>query len=512
MAITMANPLREGLRLGRTPDPAIMVVFGATGDLTRRKLMPALYNLALEHLLPPAFAVVGVARRAGGDDEFRADMRRAVDRHSRTGPVQADVWDAFAQGLFYVRADFGDIESYRALGVALERIEQERNTGGNRVFYLATPPELFPGIVERLGEVGLAQGEPAGEMWRRIVVEKPFGHDLQSARELNQQMHRVFRERQIYRIDHYLGKETVQNILVFRFANGIFEPVWNRQYVDHVQITVAEDIGLEGRGAYYDRAGALRDIVQNHLLQLVCLTAMEPPVNFEAEAVRDEKVKVLRAIRPIKGEAVDRNVVRAQYSAGSIGGVEVPPYRQEEDVDSGSRTESFLAAKLLIDNWRWAGTPFYVRTGKRLPRRVTEIAVQFNRPPLQAFRQSGDDLEPNLLVMRIQPDEGISLKFQAKVPVPGYRLRPVNMEFNYGASFLVATPEAYERLLQDVMLGDPTLFNRVDEVETAWSLLDGVLARWSADDSPMPGYEAGTWGPAAADELLARDRRRWRHP
>jgi glucose-6-phosphate 1-dehydrogenase len=502
------NPLREGLVLTRTPDPCVMVIFGATGDLTARKLMPALYNLALNHYLPQGFTVVGSANSPLSDDDFRAHMRDAVGKYSRTQPIDPEVWRSFAEGLHYVAMSFDDPDGYARLTQVLQEVDRTRGTGGNRVFYLATLPDLFPTVVHSIGSAGLAR---TTEGWTRLIIEKPFGHDLASAQQLNATVHEVFKESQVYRIDHYLGKETVQNVLVFRFANGIFEPIWNRRYVDHMQITVAEDIGIERRGRYYEMAGALRDIFQNHLLQLLSITAMEAPANFDAETVRDEKVKVLKSIRPVD---VTNEVVRGQYGSGWVAGQEVMGYRQEERVGPTSLTETYVALRLYIDNWRWADTPFYLRTGKRLPTRASEIAITFKNAPHQPFAKTVvQELSPNILVMRIQPHEGASLKIAAKIPGPTMRLRTVNMDFFYGSSFLVESPDAYERLVLDCMLGDPTLFAREDEVERAWALTDEVERGWAAQPPPeFPNYAAGTWGPEAADALMERDGRRWRRP
>ncbi len=504
------NPLREGLRLERTPEPSVMVIFGASGDLTRRKLIPALYNLARERLIPPGFSVVGFARRDIGTERFRAAMLDGTNQFSRSRPVQPSIWETFAQGMYYLQSDFADADGYRRLGQLLDQIDRERGTVGRRIFYLATPPSTYSEIIRQLGASGLAHPTQANA-WSRIIIEKPIGRDLVSAIELNRQVAEVFTEDQVYRIDHYLGKETVQNILVFRFANGIFEPIWNRRYVDHVQITVSESIGLEGRGRYYDETGALRDMVQNHLMQLLSLVAMEPPVAFDANAVRGEKVKVLQAIRPIQHADVARYAVRGQYGPGSVGAESVPGYRDEPGVSPNSSRETFVAMKLFVDNWRWADTPFYLRTGKRLPRRVSEIAIQFKRAPHLLFRQSAGELEPNVLVLRIQPNEGIALRAGAKIPGPTIRIRSINMDFLYGLSFGVEQPEAYERLLLDCMLGDSTLFTRSDEVEAAWRLLMPILETWEEDPATdFPNYAAGTWGPDAAHALIEEDGRRWR--
>jgi glucose-6-phosphate 1-dehydrogenase len=503
------NPLREGLRLERTPDSCVLVIFGATGDLTHRKLVPALYSLSHQRLLPPQFALVGFARRDWSDDFFREEMRKGVEEFGRG--AQGGVWESFANSLFYSRGSFDEPAAYKQLAALLDRLDEERGTAGNRLFYLATSPESFPDIIRNLSEAGLTHRNESGP-WTRIVVEKPFGHDLTSAQRLNRLlMNNGFRERQVFRIDHYLGKETVQNILAVRFANLIFEPIWNAQYVDHVQITVAESVGVEGRAGYYDEAGATRDMVQNHMMQLLSLVAMEPPTAFDADAVRDEKVKVLRSICLPPGEVASLTV-RGQYGPGTIGGAPVPAYRQEKGVAADSGSETYVALKLMIENWRWAGTPFYLRTGKRLPKRITEIAVVFKKVPHLLFNQhSSVGLESNVLALRIQPDEGISLRFGAKVPGPAVRLRSVNMEFLYGVAFGAEPAEAYERLLLDAMIGDPTLFTRRDEVEQAWSFVTGLTKAWEgAPALPGANYAAGSWGPEESDALIERDGRAWR--
>lgn len=474
--------------------------------------MPALFSLAQQGLLPPESAIVGVARTRWTDEEFRNAMREGVEQLGHVH-VDPDVWDGFARRLAYLSGSFTDEQCFQELRHTLDEFDESRGTRGNRLFYLATAPEFFPEIAERLGAVGLAadgvmhDGEPN---FSRIVIEKPFGEDLPSARELNQRVSSVFRESQVYRIDHYLGKETVQNLLVLRFGNAIFEPIWNRRYVDHVQITVAEDLGVGTRGGYYDQSGALRDIVQNHVMQVLSIVAMEPPARFESREVRDEKVKVLRAIPPIAREDLPTHAVRGQYGSGWIAGERVPGYREEEGVDPFSNTDTFVAMKLRVHNWRWAGTPFYVRTGKRLPKRATEVSIHFRPVPHLPFPTTVDAIQPNLLILRVQPDEGASLKFVAKAPGPQVELRGVSMDFAYGSSFLRSSPEAYERLLLDCLLGDSTLFARWDEVERAWEIMDPVIEAWNSTEGPYPNYEAGSWGPLAAHEMLARDGREWR--
>jgi glucose-6-phosphate 1-dehydrogenase len=501
MAVAQENPLLEGLQLRRTPEPCALVIFGASGDLTRRKLFPALYSLALRGLLPKQFGVVGVARSEESDDDFRERMKHAVQEFGRD-QFRDETWDWLAGGMRYVATDFADNEGQDRVVQALNDLDEQRGTAGNRVYYLAVPPAAIATLVHAIGQRRSTEG------WTRLIVEKPFGRDLGSAQALNEEVKEHFAEREIFRIDHYLGKETVQNLLALRFANGIFEPIWNRQFVDHVQITVAESIGIEGRSAFYEQAGAVRDVFQNHMLQLVALTAMEPPIDFTADSVRNEKVKILRALHT----PGPKHVVRGQYGRGYIEGEEVPGYREEPGVASDSMTETYVAAKLYIDNWRWADTPFYVRAGKRLARRETTIAIEFKRAPHPPFEVADDDagLRPNVLVCHIQPDEGVSLEFAAKVPGQGLTLRTVHMDFLYGGTFRTGIPEAYERLLLDCLLGDATLFTRADEVEEQWSLVDAMVAFWKRDRPSFPNYAAGTWGPAAAEELMRRDGRTWR--
>jgi glucose-6-phosphate 1-dehydrogenase len=500
MATTQDNPLLEGLQLRRTPDPCALVIFGASGDLTHKKLFPALYSLAYRRLLPERFGVIGVARTEETDEEFKARMKEAVQQHARD-EFRDDVWQTLADGMRYVATDFADEGGESAVAEALDELDSERELRGNRVYYLAIPPSVFPTVVQALGKRRTTKG------WTRLIVEKPFGYDLESAQELNATIQEYFTEDEVFRIDHYLGKETVQNMLALRFANGIFEPIWNRQFVDHVQITVAESIGIEGRAGYYEKAGAIRDIFQNHMLQLLAMTAMEPPIDFTAESVRNEKVKVLRALHT----PGPKSVVRGQYGRGYVEGEEVPGYREEPGVEPNSMTETYVAAKLYVDNWRWADTPFYVRMGKRLARRETTIAIQFKRAPHPPFEESaGAELRPNVLLVHIQPDEGVSLAIGAKVPGQGMTIRTVHMDFLYGGAFRTGMPEAYERLILDCMLGDATLFTRTDEVEEQWKLVDAIIAAWKRDRPSFPNYAAGTWGPRSADELLHRDGRTWR--
>jgi glucose-6-phosphate 1-dehydrogenase len=487
-----------------------MTIFGASGDLTQRKLIPALYNLMADGLLPEEFAMIGYARKAKTNEQFREEMRKAVEEFSRTKPIDEAVWDKFGRSLHYQQGDYNTPADYEVLCQRLEAIEKAHGSGGNRLFYLSTPPEVYPVIIQNVGQTMCIDSQGDDHYWSRVIIEKPFGHDLESARELNEHVHKWFREDQIYRIDHYLGKETVQNILVFRFANGIFEPIWDRKFVDHIQITVAESIGIGNRGSYYENAGVIRDIVQNHLLQLVALTAMEPPAEFDADAVRNEKVKVLKALRvdQTRGDGT----VRGQYGPGKLDGQVVSGYTQEEGVAPDSTTETYLAMKLLVDNWRWAGVPFYIRSGKRMPKRVTEIVIQFKMPPLLLFDDvTAQAIEPNQLVMNIQPEEGISLRFGAKMPGTGENIQPVVMNFSYGQSFKVPAPDAYERLILDAMLGDSTLFTRSDEVEALWTLITPVTAAWeSGGGSFIEQYRAGTWGPKEADDFMAMDGRKWR--
>ena len=504
------NPLREGVRLERTADPCSVIIFGASGDLTKRKLVPALYRLTQERLLPAEFAIIGFARSPMSHEDFRAKMKDAILTYSEAKRIDEAVWDSFAKGIFYVAGDVNNPESYRQIRELLDQIDRDRGTAGNRVFYLSTSPTLYAEAIQQLGAASLAK--PDGKGWTRIIIEKPFGHDLASAKELNVEVAKVFDEEQVYRIDHYLGKETVQNLMVFRFANGIFEPIWNRRYIDHVQITNAEAIGVEGRGGYYDTAGVLRDMIQNHVFQVLSLVAMEPPINLGANAVRDEKIKAMQAVRPIPRDKVDEFVVRGQYAAGAVAGKPAAGYREEKDVPPNSQTDTFAAVKLFFDNWRWAEVPFYLRSAKRMPKRVTDIAIQFRRAPLQLFKAVQQEMEPNVLVIRVQPDEGITLRIGAKVPGQVTRVRWVNMDFRYGASFGVASPEAYERLLLDCILGDSTLYARRDMTERGWEIVMPILDSWANSKKEIPKYEAGTWGPPESDELIERDGREWRRP
>ena len=506
---TQLNPLREGLSTRAVPQPCTVVIFGATGDLTHRKLVPALYNLAADGELPPAVTVVGFARRPKTDEEFRTELAEATKKFSRQG-VRDEIWKTFAQSIYYHQSEFGDAAGYKTLAERLEKIDIDRGTRGNRLFYLAVAPDQFEPILKNLKAAGLNKAREGS--WARVIVEKPFGTDLASARELNRVVSDSFAEEQTYRIDHFLGKETAQNILVLRFANAIFEPLWNTRYIDHVQITAAETLGVEGRAGYYEGSGALRDMVQNHLLQLLCLIGMEPPTDLSADAIRDEKVKVVRSLRRIVGPEVPVNAVRGQYAAGAINGQPVVGYREEQNVNPKSMTETFVALRINIDNWRWANMPVYLRVGKRLPKSGTEISVHFKKAPAVLFNKESVALDQNVLVVRIQPDEGISLRMQAKIPGTSLRIEPVKMDFHYGTSFGKASPEAYERLLLDAMSGDATLFARRDEVEGAWAFIDPIEQAWHAEkDAPeLYFYPAGSWGPEAADELLARDGRAWR--
>jgi glucose-6-phosphate 1-dehydrogenase len=496
-------------------DPCSIAIFGASGDLTARKLIPALYHLSKEKQMPPDFRIIGLARREKSDESWRQELRQDLDKFSRTKPVDEAVWQEFARHIFYCRGDLNEEGSY-------QRLENELNSFGseplrkNILFYLATAPSQFATVAQQLRRAGLLHSEPGhnGAGWQRIVVEKPFGHDLESAQRLNRELTRFASEQQVFRIDHYLGKETVQNILMFRFSNAIFERLWKRDAIDHVQITVSEELGVGERGGYYEEAGALRDMVQNHLLQVLSLIAMEPPVSLDAEAIRDEKVKLLKSIRPMDAEEVAAQVVRGQYFAGQVDGQVRVGYRQEPKVRPDSNVETFVALKLLIENWRWAGIPFYLRTGKNLPVSASEVRVQFRPTPRVLFAaQCGQELDPNSLALRLQPNEGISLRFNGKVPGTSLQVRPVRMHFSYDAEFGAYTPEAYERLLLEAMVGDATLFIRRDEVEIAWRIVDSIRQAWG--NKPLTNrefYSAGTWGPVAADDLLSREGHVWHEP
>ena len=501
------NPLRQGLSTRPVPQPCSIVIFGATGDLTHRKLIPALYNLATEGELPAGVAIVGFARRQKSDEEFRRDLEEATRKFSRQ-PVRDEIWKTFTQSIFYHQSEFDDESGYWRLVKRLDEIDKNHGTRSNRLFYFAAAPDQFEPILKHLKAAGL--NETCKGSWVRVIIEKPFGTDLASARELNRIVRSAFTEEQTYRIDHFLGKETAQNILVLRFANAIFAPLWNTHYIDHVQITAAETLGVGSRAGYYEGAGALRDMVQNHLLQLLCLVAMEPPTDLSADSIRDEKVKVVRSLRRWSRSEIAANVVRGQYAKGAIHGEPVVGYREEQNVDPHSQTETFVALRLFIDDWRWADVPVYMRVGKRLPKSATEISIQFKKAPAVLFNKDLSDL--NVLVIRIQPDEGISLRIHAKVPGTSFRIEPVKMDFHYGTSFGKPSPEAYERLLLDAMSGDATLFARRDEVEEAWAFIDPIEEAWhpKKDAPELFFYPAGSWGPEAADDLLARDGRAWR--
>ena len=503
------NPLQDGLRIEPAPGPTTVVIFGASGDLTKRKLLPALYRLSKGQRLPSQFAVIGIARTAMDDEGFRQQFNASLHEFAREeDPGSAEVAASLAARLHYIPGEMDDANVYQQLKARLSEI----GAGAGVLFYLAIPPGAYATVIEQLGRAGLS-AEQTPLAWRRIIVEKPFGHDVASARELNRLLHAHFSEHQVFRIDHYLGKETVQNLLVFRFGNGMFEPIWNRRYIDHIQITAAETVGVEQRAAYYDTAGALRDMVQNHLMQLLTLVAMEPPIAFTADSVRDRKMDALLSVQPlVDAQGRAPGVVRAQYQQGWVDGREVPGYHEEKGVPPGSTTETYVALRVSLDNWRWAGVPFYLRTGKRLPKRTTEIAIQFKRPPLEIFRRaSATPVAPSLLIVNVQPDEGISLRFEAKIPGTRMQLAPVMMHFRYSSTFAAEVPEAYETLLLDAMIGDSTLFARHDFAELSWALISPVHDRWAAaGDKQIPGYEAGEWGPRESNELLKSEGRRWR--
>jgi len=506
----LANPLRAGIDTNRIKDPCNIVFFGASGDLMKRMLMPAMYNLRLGDILPSDFGIVGFSRSEFTDDTFRDEMKKSIDEFSRTGPAKDPMWSDFAKRLSYISGDFDDVKCFANLKKHLENNDKELGTAANRLFYLSTPPSLFSPIIDMLEQSGLGPKDNA-KGWTRIIIEKPFGTDLASARALQTEVEKVFNEKQVYRIDHYLGKEPVQDIMALRFANVIFEPLWNRRYVDSIQITAAETVGVELRGGYYDNAGALRDMIQNHVINLLTLVAMEPPAQANFESIRDEKFKVLMAMRPIDKQRVLIDTARGQYGPGTMGGQAAIGYRQEPDVRPQSNTDTYAAIKFYIDNWRWSDVPFYLRSGKRLAHKTSEIAVRFKSIPHRLFGEAGDTLDNNELVMKIQPEEGISLRFSAKVPGPKMHIRSVSMDFNYGTGFGVVSPPAYERLIGDAMRGDATLFTRWDAVEAAWQAVMPVLETWQeVPDETFPNYAAGSQGPASADRLIQADGREWR--